>query len=56
MDFNDIKKHWASCHYITNMSLRAKPMRTKFHKDNNYHRKGLSSFFYTVDCVGIIGL
>lgn len=33
LDFNDIKKHWASCHYITNMSLRAKPMRAKFHKD-----------------------
>ena len=33
LDFNDIKKHWASCHHITNGSLRAKPMRVWIHQD-----------------------
>lgn len=33
LDFNDMKKHWASCHHITNVTLRAKPMRVWIHQD-----------------------
>lgn len=33
LDFNDIKKHWASCHSNTNVHLKAKPMRVWIHQD-----------------------